>query len=686
MKAGIQFGVSVWAAYAAAEMVMLLLAPLVSGQNHIVLRSHWWFLAALVPAYLIVGGLLGGIASWVWEKGRARPAAEDPQRLAVLALTAAYLANLAPAIGSWHDSDRLAVILALGVAAGAGCGLFWPRCRAATRFFVQPWAAGALLAAGPALASESRLAGVVALGAMLLFSYWMYWMVRSRHIAPSWRQLVAAVLVLLALPAAARLVTEIHEPDSSFVPGEAASPRPHVILIVLDTVRADHLSLYGYMRRTTPWLERFARTATVYRNAFAASYNTLASHSSMFTGLYPRTHGATNLPPGLSVGEPLDPRFETLAERLASLGYFNAAVVANFSYLGSEFGTDQGFHIYDDRQPVPCFPRGRRFALRYGLLSLAGGALDGAQRLYRSASEINETVFELLDAFAEVRSPLFLFINYMDAHSPYVPPPPFNRLFDGRQKGLTPVAHYNALRDDVALRKRTISEVERRHYVSQYDGAIAFLDAELERLVARLRERGLYDESLIIITSDHGEAFGEHGYVGHEWSMHQHQIGVPLIIKYPRQTVGQIVDWNAAHVDLLPTILDAVGAPALEDTPGTSLCDLDAERAARSLYAEGYLKASLVLSDRIRYPLMTWAIVAPDRRKLISDSEGRLELYDLGTDPREERNLAAEQPEASKALLTALEDFKRTHPLAKSAQRRIDPRAMERLRALGYVR
>ncbi len=685
MMAGIQSGLSVWAAYAAAEMVMLLLAPLISGQNHVVLPSHWWFLAVLVPAYLILGAILGGIASFVGEKCRLRRDAEDTQRLAVLTLTGAYLANLATVIGSWNDVDRVAFALALGVAVSSGSGLLWPRCRAATGLLVDPWTAGALLAAGPELASESYLVAGVALAAMLLFSRWM---ARDRDASPGSRQVVVATLLLLVIPAAARVASEIHEPESSSVPAESAQRRAHVILIVWDTVRADHLSLYGYTRSTTPWLERFAQTATVYRNAFAASYNTLASHSSMFTGLYPRTHGATNLPPGLSVGEPLDAKFETLAERLAALGYFNAAVVANFSYLGREFGTDQGFHLYDDRQPVPCFPRGKRFALRYGLLSLAGatGVLDGAQRLYRSAAEINESVFELLDGLSEAQSPLFLFINYMDAHSPYVPPPPFNKLFDGRQKGLSPVAHYNALRDDVAFRKRTITDVERRHYISQYDGSIAFLDAELERLVTRLRERGLYDDSLIIITSDHGEAFGEHGYVGHEWSMHQHQIGIPLIIKYPRQKAGKWVDWNAAHVDLLPTILDAVGAPLPEDSPGSSLRSLDAERASRYLYAEGYLKASMVLSDRIRYPLMTWAIVAPEKRKLISDSEGRVELYDLAKDPREERNLAPEQREAGAKLLAALEEFKRAHPLAKSARRRIDPRAMERLRSLGYVR
>lgn len=690
MKTGIAFGVWVWAAYAAAEMVMFLLAPLVAGHSHIVLPSHWLFLAATVATYLLLGAALGGAVSVVGKKLNFRRDAEDALRLAVLSLAAAYLMNLATAIGSWHESDRVAAALGLGVAAAAASGLLWPRSRDATRFVVQPWVAGALLAAGPVLALEWRLLGISALGAMLIFYYW----IRNRpaphrQVArPGLPHAVIIALSLIGIPAAAWLVGGLHEPARPIVSSKPAGLRPNVILIVLDTVRADHLSLYGYHRKTTPWLERFAETATLYRHCFAGSYTTLPSHSTILTGLYPRSHGAANLPPGLSIGEPLDSRFETLAERLAELGYANAAVLANFSYLSKEFGTSQGFHFYDDRRPVPCFPRGKRFALRYGILSLLGrsAVLRGAQRLYRSASEINENVFEILEQLSGRGSPLFLFINYMDAHSPYVPPEPFDRLFDGRQARLTPLDHYNALRDDVALRKRVITEVERRHYVSQYDGAIAFLDAELARLVTRLRDLGLYDDSLIIITSDHGEAFGEHGYVGHEWSMHQHQIGIPLIIKYPRQTTGRVVDWNAGHVDLLPTILDSVGASVPEGVHGTSLRSLEAAKAGRYIYAEGYLKGNLVLSDRIRYPLMTWAIVSPEGWKLISDSEGRLELYDLEKDPREQRNLAVERTDMSGRLLEALEDWKRRLPLSKSARRRIDPRAVERLRALGYVR
>lgn len=690
MKTGIAVSASVWAAYAAAEMAMFLLAPLVSGQSHIVLRSHWLFLAATVATYLLLGAALGGAVSVVGKKLNFRGDAENTLRLAVLSLAAAYLVNLATAIGSWHELDRVAAAFGVGVAAAAASGLLWPRSRGATRFVVQPWGAGALLAAGPVLAVEWRLLGISALAAILIYYHrTSNRPARHRRIGrPALRHAVITAFSLIGIPAAAWLVGEFHEPARSFESSKPAGLRPNVILIVLDTVRADHLSLYGYHRRTTPWLERFAETATLYPHCFAGSYSTLPSHSTMLTGLYPRTHGAANLPPGLSVGEPLDSRFETLAERLAELGYANAAVVANFSYLSRAFGTHQGFHLYDDRRPVPFFPRGKKFPLRYGMLSLLDGStvLNGAQRLYRSASEINESVFEILEHLSGRRSPVFLFINYMDAHSPYVPPEPFNSLFDGRQAEFTPVVHYNALRDDVALRKRAITEAERRHYLSQYDGAIAFLDAELARLVTRLRDLGLYDDSLIIITSDHGEAFGEHGYVGHEWSMHQHQIGIPLIIKYPRQTTGRVVNWNAGHVDLLPTILDTVGAPVPEGVQGTSLLSLDAAKASRHIYAEGYLKGNLVLSDRVRYPLMTWAIVSPERWKLISDSDGRVELYDLEKDPGEQRNLAGERTDISRKLLAALEDWKRRLPLAQSAKRRIDPRAIERLRALGYVR
>jgi arylsulfatase A-like enzyme len=669
---------------------MFLLLPLVSGQSHIVLRSHWVFLAVMIPVYLAFGAVLGGVASIAGKLLHLRDDAERPLRLAVLTLTAVYWVNLAHAMGSWHEADRIAAILGLGVAGAAAAGLFWPRFRRATHFFVQPWAAAGLLAAGPVLATQSRLAGVLLLGVMFIVYSWL----RKRK-APKGNQarlslrLAALVALLLTgVPAAAWLVTRLHEPARLPAPAKPAERRPNVLLMVLDTVRADHLSVYGYHRRTTPWLERLAKTATFYRHCFAASYTTLASHASIFTGLYPRSHGAANLPPGLSVGEPLDPKWETLAERLAKLGYTNAAVIANVSYLSKYFGTDQGFHYYDDRKPLPCFPRGGTFPLRFLVRRLLGEAkvLVQAQRLYRSAAEINEGVYEVLEDLRAAGSPFFLFVNYMDAHSPYVPPEPFDRLFEGRHKGLTPLMHYDALRDDVALRRRTITDVERRHYVSQYDGAIAFLDAELGKLFARLQDLDLYDDSLIIVTADHGEAFGEHGFVGHEWSMHQHQIGVPLIMKYPRQKVGQVIDGNVSHVDLLPTILDTLGASAAEGAHGISLRSLSADSAQRHIYAEGYLKGSLVLSDRVKYPLMTWAIVAPGRWKLISNSDGNAELYHLDNDPNEQSNLAARQTDLSRSLLEALENWKRDHPLAQSSGRRIDPRAVERLRALGYVR
>lgn len=689
MRTGINYGLLVWGAYAAAETGFLVLRPLAAGHQQMLLRTHWEFLVVSTVAYLAAGLASGVLVGWAAEK-LGLPGRLTDARLAVLTLVVAYLANLVAAGDSWNAASHVALALALFLLAAGVAALLRPRWMRLTRPFADPWTVALLLVGAPLLAPNFNplkiVAFLIAATAAFLASLTLLDRSAGDGAFPRRQGLALTIVlggVLACIPAFVQRIDAPPSPDARVTrPG-----RPNVVLLVMDTVRADHLSVYGYHRDTTPGLRRLASTATLYRYCLASSNYTLTSHASMFTALYPRSHGAINQPPGASLGEPLDPKFETLAERLAAAGYLNLAVVANFGYLRPEFGLDQGFHVYDARQPVPCLPHGKRHPLRYGLRAILRlvASVDQLDQKYRNAAEINETVFALLDSAARTQAPFFLFVNYMDAHDPYLPPAPYNRLFEGRDDSLTP-EDFVELRYAVAGGERRITDLERRHYISQYDGAIAFLDAQIERLAARLAELNALDNTIFIVTSDHGEAFGEHGHIAHGWSLYQEETRVPLIIKFPRQQAGTVWDATVGFVDLMPTVLAAVGLDLPPDSQGVDLSSPEAAAASRSVFTEAYLSAGRILNERVRYPLMTWAVVSPERLKLLSASDGRQELYDLRVDPAETSDLHALRRPDSGRLLAELEQWKERLPVRASARRPPSQSTLERLRALGYLR
>jgi arylsulfatase A-like enzyme len=541
-----------------------------------------------------------------------------------------------------------------------------------------------LLVAGPLTAPRFRpvsVIGVVAIAAVafaisaLIFERGR--VVRGVRIRQAAALVAGLAAVLLAVPAAER---DLDRPRP-FVPTAPAGNRPNVVLIVMDTVRADHLSVYGYHRKTTPWLERFAARATLYRHCFAASNYTLASHASMFTGLYPRTHGATNLPPGLSYGEPLDGKFETLAEKLAGLGYFNAAVIGNLGFLGRDFHLDQGFHVYDARSPVAQFTFEERHSMRYGVRNLLWliGAGREFRRYFRDAAEVNETAVQLLDQGARMQVPIFLFVNYMDAHFPYLAPPPYDNLFQAGEHA--PTDYEEWVRTPPSGTDERAAA--RNYYMARYDESIRYVDSEAGKLVEKLEQLRLFDNTMIIVTSDHGEGFGEHDTVSHGWSLYQEELWVPLLIKYPRQTVGRVSDNNVSLVDLMPTVLEVVGAKTPEYLHGVSLLSVGENQLSRPIFAEAYLSASKV-SKRGTSPA-AWSVMSPNRLKLIRTSSGGTELYDLDSDPKETRNLyAANAPEAAR-LAQLLEEWQARYPLNAATRRPMNSSTIERLRSLGYV-
>lgn len=295
--------------------------------------------------------------------------------------------------------------------------------------------------------------------------------------------------------------------------------RPDVVLIVLDTVRADHLPLYGYPHDTMPALAAFARDAVVYRNAIAPDTWTAPSHASLFTGLMPSAHGvhyAKNSPGGVHA---LAADVPVLAEVLRDAGWKTAAFVGNDGFLDPVFGLARGFERYQRKDMLPAA----------NLVATVGAWL----RRRKSA--------------------VFLFLNVMDAHEPYAAPPPYDGMFPGRSPGV-PAKPVPGVTPDA---------VTAAHWISQYDGELRYVDDRLAELFAVLRETGRYDGALIVVTADHGELFGEHGRWGHGGPPVRELVRVPLIVKYPGSTRRGVEERPVSLVDVPATILSVLGLPPL---------------------------------------------------------------------------------------------------------------------------
>lgn len=437
---------------------------------------------------------------------------------------------------------------------------------------------------------------------------------------------------------------------------------PNVILISLDTVRADHTSVYGYSRNTTPALAAFARSATTFRNAIASSNYTLPSHTSMFTGLYAGVHG--NYEP--DTGETLSPRDTTLAEALFQRGYATMSVVSNAPFLGHGFGLDRGFEYLDARYEDDV-----RYSPRDALLQLGLG-MPIVQR--RRADEIEAESSALIRRAAQKRRPFFLFVNFMDAHAPYPAPRKWATAFPGRRSDAdTERLVGDSMAEMLRGKPPNLAPAIRDHLISQYDGAIAFVDQNVGSLIATLKETGIWDDTIVIITSDHGEAFGDKGFIGHGYSLYQDAIRIPLVIKFPHQAAASARDEPVALTDLFATILEATATTPSHPHFGLSLSG--PLPPSRVVFSEGFTTV------KDRNGVLRAAVTS--RYKLIEEP-GTAHFFDLVDDPDEHNDLAAHAPSVSRQLHEGIAGLAALQP-HNQAGRKIDPETERRLRALGYI-
>jgi arylsulfatase A-like enzyme len=431
----------------------------------------------------------------------------------------------------------------------------------------------------------------------------------------------------------------------------ASAPNaPNVLLVVMDTVRADHLSLHGYKRPTTPGLERFGRSSAMFMRATSTSPWTLPSHASLFTGRWPHEMTA-------DFKSALDGTFPTLAEVLGRNGYVTAGFVANTYYCAYEFGLSRGFAYYDDYGAAPSELLVNSTLSRSVVNARPIRRLTGYHDTFsrKSALDITDAFLSWVDGVD--RRPFFAFLNYFDAHEVYLPPAPFAQKFgprvDRRNYLLIQDLRRN-FRDD--WQQRPGAEIDAE--INSYDAAIAYLDSQLDRLFAQLEARNLLDNTLVVVTADHGEQFREHNLFVHGNSVYAPLLHVPLLIRYPRAVPPGRIEPRVSLRDVPSTILDLAGVADRRRIPGRSLARFWGSRSGSSDDPAG----NIILSETRRadwgeswYPATRGELhsLMDDGYQYIRNGDGKEELYALDQDPLGTRDVSQ-----SKGLTVVLERFR----------------------------
>lgn len=404
----------------------------------------------------------------------------------------------------------------------------------------------------------------------------------------------------------------------------AAEGLPNIILIIVDTLRADHLSCYHYERLTSPNFDQLASEGVLFENAIAPSSWTLPSHASMLSGLYPNQHRAQRYADRLRADVP------TIAEQLERAGYRTGA------FSGSPFftprqGLDRGFVEFGDFSfsPAHALTHARFAASLIGLMKITGWLDQKVE--HPSGTEINESV---LNWVGTTRQPFFLALNYYEAHDTNSIPEPWRQHFSGEHSS----GNYSS---DINV--RTLSQVtpEMRRKIDEYDSAIAYDDDCFQKLIDELRRRHLMNNTLLIITADHGEGLGEHGLLTHGTALYYPLIHVPLIFHWPGHIpVGLRVEQPVSLKDISATIMELVGAPQGQ-FPGKSLVQLWNGHETPDQWP---MPVSELARDR-QYsgsPADVHAeiesIVTPEFQLILDDHEGP-SLYNWQADPQERDNL-----------------------------------------------
>ena len=439
------------------------------------------------------------------------------------------------------------------------------------------------------------------------------------------RLILATIAVVLLLAGIALLLTSRGHIPSAF--SGTKLRRANVLIVTLDTTRADRIGAYGYRNAETPVFDRLASEGVLFEECITPTAYTLPSHSSIMTGLYPPQHGVR-----LNGEGALSDANETLAERLSASGYRTGAFVGAF-VLDGRWGLKQGFEHYDDQFHIGADQR----------LDLAG--------VQRPASSVVDAALKWLDQ--DSSRPFFAWLHFYDAHTPYAPPEPFKGRF--ASKGPT----------------------------GMYDGEIAFADSQLGRLVDWLERSGRKEDTIVVVVGDHGEGLGSHGEDEHGYYLYDYAVRVPFVMRVPaRRLAGRRVAAQVRTIDITPTLYDLLDLEPAKNSMGKPLTPLmggTAEEAKRYAYSES-MAVNLQYGWAALYSLRT-----SDYKYVHAP---RAELYALKSDPNEATNRFDDERRAVRELRTELQrvrDAAAKSAPAQTQQANLDQETLKMLASLGYL-
>jgi len=458
-------------------------------------------------------------------------------------------------------------------------------------------------------------------------------------------------------------------------PAASAATRPNILLLTIDTLRADHLAAWGYVRPTSPVLDRMAAEGVRFAFAQAQRPKTGPSFTSIFTAGYCADHGVRR------IGQPAACSMRFLAEEMRDLGYQTHAVVANAA-LAREFYFDQGFDSYIETWKVT--PK------REGLDPTGAEAV----------SDLAAGVVEKMGT----DKPFFLWVHYVDPHEPYSPPAPFRDLYQGDAHTgppvEVPVARRNTRQSFGGIGTRQVLDGRRDlpFYVARYDAEIRYVDQQIDRLLDALRRRGFYDRMATVMTADHGESLGEHNYwFDHGMFGFQTCLHVPLVVRFPGVAAPRVDAAPVELVDVAPTVLDLAGRRLRNGTwmRGRSLVPRlrgDVTTARATAFAEaGYSSRPGWIRVATDGRFSLHHLLDRADRKRVAHADVPWALFDLAADPGETVNVAQSNPEALARLRTVLGEWETEPPFPmdrdqlECGDRAVESGTEQQLRTLGYL-
>jgi arylsulfatase A-like enzyme len=460
------------------------------------------------------------------------------------------------------------------------------------------------------------------------------WLIRKQEIVLNfWRRslLVIAIIGLLVFVLIQGGFWLREEITTSLLP-KVPKESPNILIIIVDTLRADHLSVYGYPRDTSPNIDELVKRGSWFEHTISPSSWTKPAHASLVTGLYPAEHGTDS--------SPLDEKYFTIGEALSEYGYRTAVFSANIDVFSRLEGFDQGIIHFEDHyeslSDIAVSSYYGRFIEFYLYYKLLGNQLKIGRR---SASHITQSALDWLTKDPD--KPFFVMLNYFDVHDPYVPPEPFRSIFATTDE---PGGLINTDWDmDHVYQSMTPEQLQGE--IDAYDGAIAYVDENIGQFISEMQKQGLLNNTILVVTSDHGEMFGEHGLLHHANSLYQEIIHVPLIFIWPDHIPsGKRISLPVSLASLPATLMELVDIDHNRQFPGPSLVALWEKNGSESGWAYPLSEAQQMWWVPPQQPTFKGAmesIITPQWHYITHETLGE-ELYDWVNDPAEENNLINE--------------------------------------------